>query len=180
MESGFSSSAGSTLFRDQVDPVFSFPMGSWSEKKAAFPCTLLPSIYLFFYAFVRLSVARRCQVVLCFLSPPLALTPHPELPLSKHQILTWKLSSMVYCMCFPLRTLVWSWSCLGLSLCTHGTFLCSSSFRSLSFVLHQSCPVQKRQPLFMVQIRGFQIDTGSLFEMAWGLPIGWVAGNIFI
>lgn len=70
MESGFSSSAGSTLFRDQVDPVFFFPPGKLVWKEG---CLSLHLASLHLFVFLCL-----CQAVSSSQVPSGSVFPLPS------------------------------------------------------------------------------------------------------
>lgn len=167
-------------------PVLSFPIGSWCVKlhgKAVFPAPLFPpSICLFFYAFVKLSVAHRCQVVSCFPLPSTNFSIDTAPILTIVQTWATEVKTQLYGL---IHVVFFKDVCLILVLfrfvIMHACNILILIFLSVPSLCFTSVtPCSKALTLFMVQIQVFQIDMGSLFEMACGLSIGWVGGNSFI
>lgn len=141
-------------------------------SKAALLRTSLPSIHLFFYAFAGLSVARRCQVVPWFPLPSTSFdtTPRVTVVQTPATEVETQLYGLLHVLCFKDTCLI---LVLFRFVVMHAGNILTFIFLSVPFLCFTSVtPCSKAPALFMVQIQGFQIDMGSLFEMAWGLSIG--------
>lgn len=169
--------------------ILSFPVGSWcvklSKTKLSSPAR---GIYLFVFLCLCGKVSSS-QVPRGFTVSFLASFPSHATNSSfdtTPTVQTWatELKSQLGEFGFLVHVVffknVWFWSCLGLSL-THIGNILIFIFLPVSLLCFISVmPGSKALTLFMVQIQIFPIDTDILFEMAWGLSIGCVRGNIFI
>lgn len=151
------------------------------QSKAAFPGTSLPAIYLFFYAFVGLSVCHfvRCQVVPWFPLPSTSFDTTPRVTIV--QTPATEEETQLYGL---LHVLFFKDICLILVLfrfvVMHAWNILMFIFLSVPFLCFTSVmPCSKAPALFIVQKQGFQIDTGILFEMAWG-TFSWLSGRKYL